>query len=726
MSHLNAGRPAPHAAQPTAGRQSRAPWWTYLGRLGLGLALAGALAGAPLAPRAEAAVTVSLVVDRNDDTSVLPCTPAPNDCTLRGAVNVANTNGVVDTITFSANFTITLSSTLALTATGTTILATPGQVVEINANNTGQVFYIAASDTTLDGLRVYGSAIGTTNVWIDGNTQRVRIANMIIGDDDFGFVGACGNSPDSHSGIYITSWANPIAGDAVAWIYGTHIKCIQGTPGDGIRIAGSREVVIGANSAGQATSLQSNYILLLAGDAVHLAPGSDANVIRNSALEYTQGSGLVIDNSDANWVYGNYLQVNAEDGVHLSGGSQLNTIGCSLLAGDPSNLSLRNVIRQNQSDGVHLTGAGTESNLVLCNQIGLSDDGNAARANLANGVRIDAGAASNIIGVGPSTRNTISGNSQSGVLITGSGTDANLVQGNYIGTNATGTAPVGNGLDGVALTGGASHNTVGGSSFGNLNVIGGNGDYGILISGSDTATNTVTYNDIGLNSVGTDTALPNASDGIRLALGTYDNIIGGASVVNYVAFNLGQGISLVNGAIANQLLANQVFSNVQSGVLFDGANTRYNLVVNLHAYLNGADGLAERNGATLNVWQSISTYGNGGLGIDKAATSPTDNTPTAPYPVITAVNVGTGQIQGTAAANATVELYRALPDPSGFGEGQTFLGSTVANGAGAWSLTVGAGLANCYTAFQTTGGPVASSEFGPHTCPTIYLPGVMK
>ncbi len=88
------------------------------------------------------------------------------------------------------------------------------------------------------------------------------------------------------------------------------------------------------------------------------------------------------------------------------------------------------------------------------------------------------------------------------------------------------------------------------------------------------------------------------------------------------------------------------------------------------------------------------------------------------------MNVGTGLVQGTASASAFVELYRAAPDPLGFGEGRTFLGSTTASGAGAWSVNVGAGLVNCYTAFQTVGG--ASSEFGPHTCPTVRLPVILR
>jgi hypothetical protein len=314
----------------------------------------------------------------------------------------------------------------------------------------------------------------------------------------------------------------------------------------------------------------------------------------------------------------------------------------------------------------------------------------------------------------------ISGNGMSGVLITGSGTSSNLVQGNYIGTNATATGAVGNGLNGVALTQGATQNTIGGSSLAALNVIGGNGDYGVYISGSSTATNTVSLNDIGLNTAGADIPLPNGGGGIRIQNDTHGNILGGPASLNFVAYNQGAGVSLSSGVKATQLLSNLIFSNTGAGIELVGTGTTNNLLAGVSVFANGGDGITEHNNATLNVWQSISVYGNGGLGIDKFDSDSATNTPNAPYPVITSVNVGTGQIQGTASNNATVELYRAAPDALGFGEGRTYLGSAVANGSGAWSITLAPNLANCYTAFQTLAG--VSSEFGPHTCPTVYLP----
>ena len=78
------------------------------------------------------------------------------------------------------------------------------------------------------------------------------------------------------------------------------------------------------------------------------------------------------------------------------------------------------------------------------------------------------------VGQGQRAGNVISGNAQFGVVISPSfffftPANDNLVQGNLIGTDKTGTMPVGNGVDGVAVLGqfiGASNNTIGGTISG--------------------------------------------------------------------------------------------------------------------------------------------------------------------------------------------------------------------------------------------------------------------
>ena len=120
----------------------------------------------------------------------------------------------------------------------------------------------------------------------------------------------------------------------------------------------------------------------------------------------------------------------------------------------------------------------------------------------------------------PLERNIISGNSFAGVWLTGTGTDNNVVAGNYIGTNAAGTGAVGNGsvvvfdplgagiTGGVVIQGGAADNLVGTSGHraddaGESNVISGNAHDGVDIYGSGTGGNVVAGNLIGTNAAAT-------------------------------------------------------------------------------------------------------------------------------------------------------------------------------------------------------------------------------
>ena len=112
------------------------------------------------------------------------------------------------------------------------------------------------------------------------------------------------------------------------------------------------------------------------------------------------------------------------------------------------------------------------------NYIGLAADGVTASAN-SQGVQVSGGATSNIIGgTMAASRNIISGNTGTGVVITGSGASSNVIEGNYIGTDKTGTQAVPNTI-GVWILAGASGNTVGGSTAAVRNVISGNSNTGV-------------------------------------------------------------------------------------------------------------------------------------------------------------------------------------------------------------------------------------------------------
>lgn len=76
--------------------------------------------------------------------------------------------------------------------------------------------------------------------------------------------------------------------------------------------------------------------------------------------------------------------------------------------------------------------------------------------------------------------NVISGNTKQGIEINDDGTSGNLVQGNFIGTDVTGAAPLGNAREGIHMVN-ASNNTVGGTAAGAGNIIANNNGDGVLV-----------------------------------------------------------------------------------------------------------------------------------------------------------------------------------------------------------------------------------------------------
>src|SRR5262245_547785 len=152
--------------------------------------------------------------------------------------------------------------------------------------------------------------------------------------------------------------------------------------------------------------------------------------------------------------------------------------------------------------GPFITGQDASGNRIQGNYIGTDATGTMAVGNLGDGIRIVGGASSNLIG-GSSVadRNVISGN-LFGIQIRGVYTNYNMVAGNYIGTNADGTASVANARRGIVISSGASFNVIGTNADGigdatEGNVISGNGATGLLIFGDGSDFNVLAGNLIG-------------------------------------------------------------------------------------------------------------------------------------------------------------------------------------------------------------------------------------
>jgi CSLREA domain-containing protein len=127
------------------------------------------------------------------------------------------------------------------------------------------------------------------------------------------------------------------------------------------------------------------------------------------------------------------------------------------------------------------------------NYIGTDVSGTEAQPN-GNGVIIWGGTNNTIGGTAAGARNVISGNTYGGVAVVGSG---NSILGNYIGTNATGDGALGNGPGVIVEVG--SGNTVGGTAAGAENTIAYNTNAGVTVDGATATGNTIRGNHIYAN-----------------------------------------------------------------------------------------------------------------------------------------------------------------------------------------------------------------------------------
>lgn len=221
--------------------------------------------------------------------------------------------------------------------------------------------------------------------------------------------------------------------------------------------------------------------------------------------------------------------------------------------------------RFNQA-GILIEGENGINNSIEGNFIGTDINGVIALSN-SNGIVLTNGATNNRIGGNHGgARNVISGNSDSGVAIFSLNTNNNLIQGNFIGTNAYGTAAVGN-LDGIWLGDGTVGNTIGGTTPAERNIISGNDTFGVSINNAGTAYNRVYGNFIGTDVSGT-AAVPNGG-GVVFTLGARNNYIGGpfSGAGNTIAFNRGHGIKFHGDAgNGNWIARNSIHSNGYMGI----------------------------------------------------------------------------------------------------------------------------------------------------------------
>ncbi len=373
---------------------------------------------------------------------------------------------------------------------------------------------------------------------------------------------------------------------------------------------------------------------------------------------------------------------------------------------------------------------GAIGNAVLGNLIGTNAAGTIGLSGTSAGIGIFESSGNTIGGTNTESRNVISGNAIGVYLIADelAATD-NMLQGNFIGTDVTGTSDVGNDI-GVLI--GAGGNIVGGTSAIARNVISGNDVTGLVIGNFTSALtpaamgNLVQGNLIGINATD-NTPLPNGGGdfdeiaarfnqvilettgeapdvtasqlaaiegGLAIALAT-GNTIGGAGTGagNVISANTGSGIKIFaadNNVVQGNIIGTDLvgignLGNSGAGVSVDSSlgNTIADNTIAFNSFAVSGTGVALNAGAN-NAIRRNSMYQNGGLGIDLGGdgVTPTtaDDTDVGAnrqlnFPVLETATIADGNliIAGFARPDSEIELFIADPDPSGFGEGRTFL-----------------------------------------------------
>lgn len=466
------------------------------------------------------------VTDAGDGPDINPgdgiCATATSVCTLRAAIQESNALAGTDTIGFN------ITGAGPHTIQPATLLPALSETAVIDG--TSQPGYVDTPLIEIDGSLILAANSDGLRLSANGSTVQGLAINRFTGD-----------------GIEIVSNGNVIRGNFIGTDPGGSMDRGNGRGGVSI-VNGSGNVVGGT---------MPNLISGNGGNGVYMTVGG-SNTIRNNKIGTNldgtasienQGRGVLISGSAGNFVGG----TGANEGNLISG---------------------------NRAGGIAINGATATGNTIQQNLIGTTADGTASVPNMNHGIFL-ATAGNTVGGTGATAGNVVSGNTQAGIFVSASGTT--IVRNNLVGTNAAGTAAVGNGATGILLRG-ATGSTIHG------NVVSGN-DRGIQINGG--SNNTVQNNSVGTNAAGT-SPIANAHDGIQVhnssANQLLDNLVSGNLQTgilisgagstnndienNKVGTNAGATSAIANrlGVVITAAAQNSVSGNVVSGNTFNGVS----------------------------------------------------------------------------------------------------------------------------------------------------------
>jgi titin len=420
---------------------------------------------------------------------------------LRQAILDANANPGPDTINFQISGTAPFTINL--------LSALPAVTDPVTIDATTQTNYSGTPVVELN-----GASAGSSSVGLQLNSASNRVVGLAI-------------NRFAEEGIVLSGVANVIQGNFI------------GTDTTGTIARGNGSFGI--------------YPGILVESSGNQIGGS--KIINGNVISGNNDNGIYIYNTSSNVVQGNYIGISATGanalgnqnrGVMIDGGS-------GNLIGRPG--GARNFISGNGDSGVYLHGAGAGQNVIQNNFIGTDNSGELVVGNANDGITVDGAPSNAIIG------NVISGNGTNGVFVNGGGASGCIVAGNFIGTDATGELALGNHFYGVIISGGGG-NQIGGTNAGTSNVISGNFQNGIALTGGAAGT-LIQGNLVGLSVAGTN-ALPNGFDGIIIT-GSSSNTVGGtvAAARNLISGNAKNGIGIYMVTdVLNTVVGNYIGTDV--------------------------------------------------------------------------------------------------------------------------------------------------------------------
>jgi CSLREA domain-containing protein len=604
----------------------------------------------------------------------------------------------------SPSGTIIENNKIGTNAGGTAALGNDGNGIKVQA----------ATDTTI--LNNLVSANAVVGVMVQDATN-VTLRGNKIGTDVSGTI-ALGTTP-------------VVAGTGISVFGSSTGVLIGGTgPGDGNLVSGNYgrgidlgapdvEVVanfIGTNAAGTASLPNGAGGGLVYG--IWAAGGSNNSLIENNVI----CQGILVAGYGSGPVLGTVIQAN-RIGTNMDGTASICDGSIILADGTEGAQVLENVISSSSAVGVQIE-FNSAYNVLRGNFIGTDATGTTVVGNQINGVAVSGALAiGNIVGgPGPGDGNLISGNGN-GISVSGDASGT-VIQGNKIGTDLSGSVALGNTI-GISV-GPSSGTVIGGSAPGEGNLISGNEGTGISLLSGGTL---VVGNTLGLAADGS--ALGNGAYGIDVA--GDGNTIGGPGLTdgNIVSSNALGGVHLssANGnTVTGNLIGLDALGNprgngdpavsIGAGIgLFGDGNVASLNTIAYSGYagvaIQGSDNTVSGNKihdnhaagvsvllGTANTISQNSIHDNGALGIDLVAlpAAPGGVTLNDPgdgdsgpngllnFPEFTA---GTTAAAGTACPGCTVEVFVAAMDPSGYGEGKTFITAVTADATGHFLAPLG-------------------------------------